>query len=155
MGVTIVPNKVSGSTVVEISVDDLMPVQPMTSVRASASGPRSEKSTTHSKGDKRELNYCARGLERSSPVEDGLAIGFIAGSCLSIVGIPILAVEWAEAEGKISKNACKSIKQALIPFTFPGLLVGLAVGVVGAGVGGMVSLCRKIHHACKKHRHCV
>ncbi len=97
--------------------------------------------------------YHTSDRQRKSPIEDGMAIGFIAGSCLSIIGIPVMAVQWAEAEKRISKTTSDNLTQVLVPFTFPGLLVGLAAGIVGAVVGGVVSLCQKIHHAVKKHNH--
>ena len=89
--------------------------------------------------------------EKTSPIEGGMAIGFITASCLTIIGIPVIAVTLAEAEGKISAKNARRINELLIPFTFPGLLVGLVGGMIGAGVGGCVALCKKIAHRIKKH----
>lgn len=94
-----------------------------------------------------------KGDKRTSPIEDGMAIGFMTGSCMSILGIPIIAVSLLEAQKKISKAAAKNLKDILIPFTFPGLLVGVVGGLIGAGVGGVVSLCHKIYHAVKQRNH--
>lgn len=95
----------------------------------------------------------ARHKHSKSPVEDGMAIGFITGSCLSIIGIPVIAVNLLEADKKLSAATSKNLTDILIPFTFPGLLVGVVGGFIGACVGGMVSLCRKIHHGVRKHYH--
>ncbi len=92
--------------------------------------------------------------EKTSPIEDGMAIGFMTASCLTIIGIPVIAITLAEAEKKISTKAARRINELLIPFTFPGLLIGLVGGMIGAGVGGVVVLCQKIAHRIKKkHQH--
>jgi len=87
--------------------------------------------------------------EKSHYIEDGAMIAFLTVCSASIIGIPFVIYAKYQADKEAQKPnhlPDKGFGTIVIALTLPGILAGLAAMPIGAGIGGIIKLCKKIGH---------